>query len=349
MIRIRTIILYGLRAMGGFALAQWLTRKRLRILCYHGFSIGDEYSVAPYMFMRAETFEKRMKTLRRRAMPILDLGSAVKKLQEGKISNAETVITLDDGWSSNLTIGLPILKKYGFPACVYITTEHLTGAPEVFNVALTYMIKKSEVPSLELRGVHPEVDGSYPIRSDFHGAVVSLITAVERAASQPERIKFLAPVAKALNLNIEEVLNDGRFRLMTREQLIELYKNGLDIQLHTHTHRLPDTDFESMAAEIRSNQNAIQQLLGEEKKHFCYPSGKYDGKHPEWLQALGIASGTTCDIGHNPIGTPVLLLKRNLDWEDCSNIEFESEIAGVKECFRMLKAKLKSAANQNQQ
>jgi len=337
----KILILYFLRAIGVFALAQHLTRKRLRILCYHGFSIGDEYQVAPFMFMRAATFEGRMKVLQRRGVAVISLDEAVRKLKAGKIDRAETVITLDDGWSSNLTIGLPILKKYGYPACIYITTEHLTAHTEVFNVVLGYMIKRSKAQTLNLKGVHPKIDGSYAIQTDYLKTVMTLIQAAEETFPAQERLQLLPPIAKALGVELNEILRDNRFRLMTREQIIEVYKNGLDIQLHTHTHRLPNHDFESMAYEIHENRKAIIDVLGIDKKHFCYPSGLYDPNHPEWLEKLGIESATTCDTGMNPAGTPVLLLKRYLDREDFHDIEFESEIAGVREIIRTLRLKLR--------
>src|SRR6185369_15687797 len=121
MIAVRALVLQLARSLGAFAAAKFITRKRLRILCYHGFSLGDEYQVAPFMFMRAATFERRLAILKRRGVPVIPLDVAVEQLKRGAITRAETVITLDDGWESNLSVGLPVLKRYGFPACVYVT------------------------------------------------------------------------------------------------------------------------------------------------------------------------------------------------------------------------------------
>src|SRR4029077_9557593 len=117
MVSVQAILFYLIRAVGGFSIARHLTRKRLRILCYHGFAIGDEFRVLPFMFMRRETFERRMQILRRRRVPVITLDAAVKGLRDGSIENAETVITMDDGWASNLTVGLPIVERHGYPVC----------------------------------------------------------------------------------------------------------------------------------------------------------------------------------------------------------------------------------------
>jgi peptidoglycan/xylan/chitin deacetylase (PgdA/CDA1 family) len=333
----RAVALYLIRALGGFTLAQRLTRKQLRVLCYHGFAIGDEYEVAPYMFMRAQTFERRMQILKRRGVAVVSLDQAVRQFTRGEIRNAETVITLDDGWASNLTIGLPILKKYGYPACIYITTEHLAASTEVFNVVLTYMLQRTSKETLTLQGVHPALDGVYPIRKNLDSTARALIAGAESAFPLAERQRLLAPLAAALGLDIDEVMANGRFRLLEPHEIRTLFDAGIDIQLHTHTHRLPCDSFEAMQPEIEENRKAVKQLIGREQNHFCFPSGVYDRQHPQWLARLGIASATTCDPGFNGPNESVLLLKRYLDNEYESEIEFEAEVAGVRELARKLR------------
>ena len=320
-------------------MAQFLTRRRLRILCYHGFSIGDEHEVTPHMFMRAETFERRMQMLQRRGILVIPLVEAVWRLAAGEIRHGETVITLDDGWATNLTIGVPILEKYGFPACIYVTTEHFDAGTEVFNVTLHYMICRSPRTELKLEGLHPGLDGTYDLLKDSDGLTATLITAAEQAfPALAERQQILGSMASALGMDLAEVLRNERFRLMTREELAKLETRGFDIELHTHSHRLPDRDFESMAKEVERNREALRAVLGKDKNHFCFPSGEYKTQHTEWLRRLGIVSGTTCDPGLNGPGSEVMLLKRYLDADHVSDIAFEAEISGVRELARRAKA-----------
>lgn len=337
---LRLFALYIARALGAFAVAQYLTRHSLRILCYHGFSLGDEHEVAPVMFMRAETFERRMQIMKKRHIPVVSLDEGVKRLQCGEVTRAETVITFDDGWQSNLRIAVPILERFGYPVCIYISTEHLGAGSEVFNVALSYMIHRSGCDTLTLKGLHPQLDGSYDLGTDPEGAALTLIRAAEAAFSLADRQRALRPIAEALGFDLDEVLKDGRFRLLSRAELQLLSRRGIEIQLHTHTHRLPDDDFSSMAAEIDENRKTIADIVGITPRHFCYPSGHYSQHHPEWLRALGIVSATTCDPGLNNSSTPVMLLRRYLDSDSSSDIAFEAEICGIRELARWIRARL---------
>lgn len=340
--RIRSAALYGARLLGVFALAQFLTRRRLRILCYHGFSIVDEHEVMPHVFMRRETFVRRMQILKRRRIPVIALDEALKRLKAGEVGNAETVITFDDGWASNLSIAAPVLEALHFPACIYVTTEHLETNTEVFNVVLNYMLYRTSQSTLKLEGLNSAIDGSYDVELDPGAVQRSIVTAVERALpALSDRQRLLAPIAAALGFDLSEILKGGRFHLMHRGEIEAMHRRGFDIELHTHTHHLPTGSFEQTQDEIVRNRRALAEILGVEKHHLCYPSGEYSPAHLEWLPRLGIASATTCEPGFNGKMTDMLQLRRYLDSEAVSDISFEAEICGLRELARIIRRRFR--------
>jgi peptidoglycan/xylan/chitin deacetylase (PgdA/CDA1 family) len=320
-----------------FALAQYLTRHRLRILCYHGFSLGDEHEVAPHVFMQRQTFARRLRILKKRGLPVIPLQEAVQRLKDGRISKAETVLTFDDGWASNLTVGAPLLQSFGYPAAIYVTTEHLVAGTEVFNVLLFYMLCRSKVRSFALTGLHPEIDGSYQIGANPDKLRVQISLAAQRAYPKlVDRQQLLVPIANALGMDIRGLLSNERFQLLRATEIAELDRRGLDIQLHTHTHYLPADSFEHMSAEIEDNRRALRELLGKTPRHFCYPSGEYEPQHLDWLRRLGIESATTCEPGLNDKNTDLLQLKRYLDSDTASDIMFEAEVSGARYLIQRL-------------
>jgi peptidoglycan/xylan/chitin deacetylase (PgdA/CDA1 family) len=332
--QLKRTFLYVARAFGAFRLSRYLTRHHLRILCYHGFSVGDEFRSLPAMFMRAETFERRMATLDRLGFPVIALDEAVDRLKANQIRNAETVITLDDGWASNLSIAHPILKAHKFPATIYVTTEHLAAGSEVFNVILWYLFRTSARGSVQFVGIHPEIDGTYSVKPDPVPAVDTIIHAATRHLSLGERQASLRKIATAFGVDIATVLKGDRFRLLTADEMRDLARDGVAIELHTHTHHLPTESFEAMSAEVSRNRSAVEAITGKHARHFCYPSGEYTASHPEWLSAIGIKSATTCDPGLNDSATSCLLLRRYLDQDDISDIEFEASVSGFRHLLR---------------
>jgi peptidoglycan/xylan/chitin deacetylase (PgdA/CDA1 family) len=149
----------------------------------------------------------------------------------------------------------------------------------------------------------------------------------------------LQTIAAALGMDLQGVLAGDRFRLLTAAEMREITRHNIDLHLHTDSHRLPDS-YETVAREIELNRAAVTAITGVPSRHFCYPSGEYTARHPQWLSALGIVSGTTCDPGLNSPGTSVMLLKRFLDSDDFSDISFEAEVCGVREIARRLRARL---------
>ncbi len=74
-----------LKSLGLFQVALWITKSRLRILCYHGFALSDEASFRPRLFIRSETFRRRMEYLRRNGFTVLALYSALAHLDKASL------------------------------------------------------------------------------------------------------------------------------------------------------------------------------------------------------------------------------------------------------------------------
>lgn len=99
-------------------------RREMPVIMYHRFIDNDEDKnvFAPYIHI--DMFDKHLAMLKKQGFETLtfeDLadGRTIRRLEPGK---RYIMITVDDGYVDNLELMLPVLKKYGFKATVYVVT-----------------------------------------------------------------------------------------------------------------------------------------------------------------------------------------------------------------------------------
>lgn len=333
------------KRLGLFALSRRLMRRRLLILCYHGFEVADESGFIPGTFMRADTFERRLAQLRRSGHPVLPLPDAIERLQAGTLPDNAVCITLDDGFVSTGTIAAQALAKAGFPSTLYVTTYYVEKQVPIFNLVVQYMFWKTSRKQVELEGGDYGIEGRFDLTDP--AIVQALRTAIiehgnSRSAAMRERI--CRKLGLLLGIDYAAIVRDRRFSLMTPAELQHVERLGMDVQLHTHRHCLPAGDRSAAMREVLENARALQRMLGKECLHLCYPSGKWQPHQLEWLQELGIVSATTCDRGMNHANVHPLALYRFVDSEAVSDIEFEAELAGFAELLRILSGRQRRSA-----
>ena len=336
---LRLVKLLGLgicRSLGLFAVARWLSRRRLRILCYHGFSVHDESQFLPKLFMNPAKLEKRLRWLARHDFSVLPLGVAVERLALGRLPPLPTVITFDDGWFSFYARALPMLERYRFPASLYVTSYHVKNETPVFGVVIQYMFWRTECAHIDLTGLGlPE---RFPLRVVLdHKERASLVDQIiihgERDCDEAERVRLATAVGSRLGVSYETIVERRALSLMTRAEVADAANRGLDIQLHTHRHRFPEDDAVSRR-EIKDNRGVLEPIVGKPLRHFCYPSGEWSPRHWPALEAEGVVSATTCEAGLNDKTTPPLALRRFLDGENLAAIEFEASMSGFIDLVR---------------
>jgi peptidoglycan/xylan/chitin deacetylase (PgdA/CDA1 family) len=318
------------KILGLFALAKYVTRKQLRILCYHGVTEGDESLFRPMVFMSASTFRARMDLLLRLRVTIMELDVAVSRLKTNELPPCPVVITFDDGFFGNYANTYGFFSKQGIPSTMYVTTYYVDYPNPVFRVAVRYMFWKAGTAidttcfdSVLQRRPGEERD-EWMWRIIRHG---------ETDCDEGGRETLAKQVATATGCNYEQLVQSRSLSLMRPDELRAMKAVGVDIQLHTHRHQLPLNSHDAIR-EVEQNQCRIESYIGHRAHHFCYPSGEWSTAHWPILESTGILSAVTCDPGLNGPETPKYALKRFLDSEDFSPIEFEAEVTGFTELLR---------------
>jgi peptidoglycan/xylan/chitin deacetylase (PgdA/CDA1 family) len=320
---------------GLFYISKFLSRNKLSIFCYHGFSILDEDIFRPKLFISTDKFQKRLSSIRDYGFNVIPLSQAVTQLYSRELPNNSIAITIDDGFHSVAKLAAPILNNYKYPSTVYLATYYVLNNKPIFRLIIQYMFWKTKNEQLLLQNCRWS-DDCVVMLNDFNEREVSMWKCInygELKATEEIRCLISAELGELLQTPYQDIVESRILHLMTPEELKSLSGSNMEVELHTHRHIFPDD--ESLAKrEIDDNRAALKEWFLDEKTHFCYPSGLW-GKHQwKWLDRLRVKSATTCLPGLNTHKTPRHALRRFLDGENIHQIEFEATLCGFTDLLR---------------
>lgn len=323
---LKTLVLWAARASGLFALSRLLTRHHLRILCYHGIWLGPEPHYGDCLFMSAARFRQRMQRLEQWGFKVISLDEGCKRWQEGRLGAREVVITIDDAWAGTYLEMLPVLREHQFCATLYVPTENIVLDRPVLHLLVAFMVERAR-PDTDFASILPDQCLRGVSKAELTRRLLTALgnmTVVVRDAE-------LERIGASLGVDYRNLRETRAFEHMTAAELQEASRNGISLELHTHTHRMYDFDAEKVRRDLGWNREHLARLgalNADGFRHFCYPSGQYHHALFPMLKQAGIVSATTTDVGLNPPGTHPLALKRILDGESFSDLEIEARLSG---------------------
>ena len=330
--QIKKIILYCCKYIGLFILAEIVTKNKLRILCYHNISAYDEYKFRPLLHIKVGNFKKRIQYLLNKKYKFISLEEGLASIQNETV-NKNIVLTFDDGWFSNKAYAHDILLLNKVPYTIYLASYYSSNGFPVTNIIVPYIFWKSCLLEADILERFLK---KYTLKAssceDIVNQVVDKCNTIETKVA---RINFLFEIAELLNVDIAPIINNRSFEYLTADEIRSIRQEGVDFQLHTHSHFFPEEKIIS-TEEIEENRNYIQTITGKTAVHFCYPSGRIKQGHFSILKKQKIHSAVTCHPGLNNKNTPKYLLKRFLDSEDIPWIIFQAEMSGFMDLIRKI-------------
>jgi len=334
--RVKLAFYHVSKWVGLFWLSRVLTRRGLRILGYHGFETADEGRFRQSIFMRPETFRKRLDCLQSHGYPVLPLAEAVEGLERGDLPPCATVLTFDDGFASIWSQAVPLLRERGLPGTIYVTTYYCAKGTPIFRLAVQYMFWKTSATELDLAGLGLAEEGAVPVSRE---TVLLVRDHGETHLTEPERVELCEELGRRLGVDYQAIVEGRLFSVMTAEEIREAVGAGVDIQLHTHRHVLPEGEA-GATREIDDCRAVLEPLVGRGVDHFCYPNGDYSPAHFNVLRSLGVRSATTCESNLNFPGIEMMALHRFMDGDGISQIEFEADQCGFAHILRAVRNRL---------
>jgi peptidoglycan/xylan/chitin deacetylase (PgdA/CDA1 family) len=104
-------------------------RRMLAILAFHkiGEPSGDEYPTWNYIL--EDTFLRYLRHLKENAWHVIDLATFLRGiLKPHTLPDRSALLTFDDGYRSILTVALPLLRHFRYPAVLFVPTDFIGGS-----------------------------------------------------------------------------------------------------------------------------------------------------------------------------------------------------------------------------
>jgi peptidoglycan/xylan/chitin deacetylase (PgdA/CDA1 family) len=306
-------------------------QRRVLVLCYHGVSRHDEHEWSPELFVTPAHLRQRLQSLRDGGYHIVSLADATRQLYDNALPPRSVVLTFDDGTVDFAEEAVPILREFNAPATLYLTTYYSHVRLPVFDAVLAYVLwrgRGQRTSHIQLHGhTVPLSTGSEEARLGTWRSVADLVCN-ERLTSHA-RDQVVAVIADALAVDYDEIKTRRTLQIMSPAMVQALPSDLIDVQLHTHRHRMP-YEHADFVREVQENAGAIRAARGSRTvlDQFCYPSGVYHRRAFPWLRALGVRCATTCEPGLASGRTDPLLLPRYVDSLEQSDVTFEAWVSG---------------------
>ncbi len=333
---IKTAALKSSRSVGLFGVvgrSRW-RNHRLLILCYHGVSQQDEHVWNPALYIPQDSLRRQLQLLARNNCSVLPLGEAFTRLRRNDLPPRSVVITFDDGPYDFLTRALPVIRPFRVPVTVYQTSYYSGFNRPVFDVTCSYLLWKGQGKRIDGRDFTGTAGLLELSRETSRAAACLQIRqyAAQLGLSAHGKDELLEGLAHALGVDFQRVRGQRLLHLMKPDEVQQVIREGVDVQLHTHRHRMPP-DRDLFAREINENRRFLAAVGQTHPQHFCYPSGEYGECFLPWLAELGVQSATTCERGLATSHTPPLLLPRIGVPSSLTDIEFEGWLTGIGQVF----------------
>jgi peptidoglycan/xylan/chitin deacetylase (PgdA/CDA1 family) len=213
----------------------------------------------------AEDFDAQMSVVAAH-FPCKTFGSFIRGRGTAEGAPNTVVVTFDDGYKDNHDVALPILRKYGVPATIFVASGYLTGGM-MWNDRLIEAMRVSVGRHVDLREAglgEPKI----ATLEDASRAARETLSAIKRWPQQ-QRAQFVDDFAAWAGL-------DPAHRVMLNgAEVTALAGAGIEIGAHTVTHPILSTlSPDEARAEIVQSRVELGRLLGREIATFAYPNGR---------------------------------------------------------------------------
>jgi len=290
---------------GGYRVVKKITKPGIAIVVYHRIISDDHKGVRPYISVTESNLRRQIKFYKKE-YTLLSLNEAIEKLQSGTLESPCLVITFDDGYEDNYSLGLKVFQEEGIRPTVFITTVCIERKVALWPDRLRNLLYQSNIDTTINLGT-PAIT----IRSSLSSRVqaVKTISAYIKTLDLEQRENFL----NNLEIRLGPVENPQSL-MLDWDQVRILAKQGVIIGSHTVNHPVLAQIPEELASfEIIESKRILEEKTGRKINMLAYPNGTIKDFTPGTINLIrrsGYTAAITTLRGVNRIGSDLFRLRR---------------------------------------
>jgi peptidoglycan/xylan/chitin deacetylase (PgdA/CDA1 family) len=260
-----------------FLVDRFIGPKGLYIVGYHRLSENISDKSVHVLAVTQKNFEDHVRYYKKN-FEIISLHEVNDVLQQSKLKKNYLVITFDDGYRDNYTLGKDIFKKFKISPTIFLTANHIEQRRPFWTDVVESIVHKSEVTMLELDILN--IKGRFNL-STYEEKVKLAELIKNEIKKYDEETKHRTIAQLANTCNVSPSLDDSL--VMDWQEANELSKLGVTMGSHTMNHpTLSKIIIKHADCELRESKHLIEQRLQRNVDHFAYPYGK----HSDYTEAV---------------------------------------------------------------
>lgn len=318
-------------------------KNGLTIVTYHRVD-GYDKSTDP-LVVSIPTFRKQVEHYKK-YYKIISADELATVIQGKQVICAPLcLITFDDGWRDNYVNAFEILKSYGVPAIIFVSTEHIGNGDYFWFARIKYILENIECTNInELTR-----DLSNEVRNHLH-EIASL-----QKNQRCRKIEQVIEIMKNMKYrDIEKVIDALSDRYATQnvscervtlswDEIREMINNGISFGTHGKRHAiLTLLDDHELEREINDSKEQLEANINTDVKYIAYPNGNYDDRVIRFAKKYGYVAAFTCNPGINRLVDKVYEIRRCFVSEKSSeglcgrysDLFFNVELSGIRHDIR---------------
>jgi peptidoglycan/xylan/chitin deacetylase (PgdA/CDA1 family) len=256
------------------------------VLMFHRVLPRDQKHLCydPHLVMAQEVFEPLLELLAR-DYNVISVAALIAGDYDGH--KQAVAITFDDAWEDTYSVAWPLLRRFGFPATVFLCPELMSAAEQGAMLPEERFARLWDHAAADGRRGF-QADAARVLGAAAPGGRKSLSDALKRVPMDA-RLQLLAQWEHDFPVPAPQ-----RRSLMTWNAASTMMADGVTLGSHTLRHStLTSESDEVIAGELSGSRDEIFAKTGVRPEFLAYPNGAFDARVEQIARAAGYSHAFT--------------------------------------------------------